>query len=288
MGRIRIFCDSGADLAAELIQKYDIEVLPLVVINENVEYRDGVDISPSELYANMRSGVSYSTSQVTLEVFAKAMREVVGAGDEFLYISVSSKLSGTCDAARVARNKVLEEQPQAKIEVVDSLCVSSGCGMVVVKAAQLVESGMAIEDIAKEAFDFYPRVQHVFTVDDMVYLYRGGRVSKTSAFLAGALDIKPLLVVEEGALLAVKKVRGERKALSGLVDMMKERVDAASIRGQEVWISHADAHEKVKTMIDLVKEEFDVENFIVADMGAVVGAHAGPGALAVFFLDTKV
>ncbi|MBS4539083.1 DegV family protein [Clostridium sp. D2Q-11] len=281
--RVKIITDSACDLPKEIIKKYDIEVMPLMVILNEKEYEDGVDIEAENLYKRMREGAAPKTAQASpgkiKEVFTKYAKE----NRECVYVGFSSELSGTFNTSVIMKEEVLEEYPDFKIEVFDSKAASMGFGLIVHKAGQLAEEGKSIEEIL-EAVDFYSKhMEHIFTVDSLEYLYRGGRVSKTKAFVGGLLNIKPILDVEDGKLIPIEKVRGRNKVVKRMIEIMKER--GKDLENQVVGISHGDDIEVAMQAKELMETNFGVKNFIVSMIGSSVGSHSGPGTLAIFFLN---
>ncbi len=283
--QLKIITDTSADLPEKIINQYKLEVVPLLVTYQDKVYRDGVTLKPLELFDGMRSGKVYKTSQVPVgdfkEVFTRYAREKL----ECLYIAFSSALSGTYQSAILAREQVLEEYPDFQLEIIDSKCASIGQGLVVYHALQLVQSGMNRAEVI-EAVKFQARhMEHIFTVDDLEYLYRGGRVSRTAALVGGLLNIKPILNVEEGKLIPLEKKRGRKLVLKRMIEIMEER--GVALSEQLVGISHADDAEGAEVLKGMIKERFGVSDFLINTIGSVIGAHTGPGTLAIYFLNQE-
>ena len=282
MDKVKIFCDSGSDLSHEMAAEYDITILPLISILNGVEYIDGVDLEPAAFYASMRNGDIYTTSQYPLDDFLKVFEEYASSGRPCLFIAFSSEISGTYSSSRIAADMMKEKYPNSRVEVYDSKCASLGCGMVVFNIAKRAAEGAGIDELLELTAWWSDHVDHIFAVDDVKYLARGGRVSKTSAFFASSLDIRPVLNVEDGKLIPIKKVRGLKKVLASMIELMRQRsIDPGE---HEVWISHADAYDKVESLIEMIKNEFGTTQFVVGNIGSVIGAHAGPGTIALFFV----
>ena len=206
---------------------------------------------------------------------------------EILYLAFSSGLSGTCGNIRMAAAEIMEEHPDVKIMVVDSLGASMGEGLFVHKAVKMRDAGKTMEETAEWLTAHVQNFVHVFTVDDLFHLYRGGRVSRTAAVLGTMISIKPKLHVDsEGHLILIGKVRGRKKSLSALVDYMEEKMGAWAEENREdyVFISHGDALEDAEYVRDLVREKFGIQHFIINHIGPTIGAHSGPGTIALFFM----
>lgn len=280
---VKILTDSAADLPKELVVQLSIEMLPLMVYLDNQEFRDGETLNPKEMFQGMREGKVYKTAQVPLHTFREAFQQHAESGDTCIYVAFSSALSGTYQSAVLARNEILEDYPDAQLTVIDTKCASMGFGLVVLMAAKLAREGKTVEEIL-EAIRFHAmHMEHIFTVDNLEYLYRGGRVSKTAAFIGGLLNIKPVLDVEDGKLIPIEKLRGRRKVLDRMVAIMSERGTSPEV--QVIGISHGDDIEAAESLREMIRERFGCKEFIISQIGGAVGAHSGPGTLALFFLN---
>ncbi len=283
---IKIITDSAADLPQEIINEYDITVLPLLVTYNDEVYEDGVTMKPEKLLSDMRGGRTYKTAQVPIgafiDEFSKCLKEKIDA----IYIGFSSELSGTYQGAVMAKKQVFldeSEKSAINLDIIDTKCASLGFGMVVYQAAQMAQEGKSREEIL-DAVNFYSNhMEHIFTVDDLEYLYRGGRVSKTSAFVGGILNIKPILDIEDGKLVPMEKKKGRKRVLKRIVEIMEER--GVKLSDQTVAISHGDDLETAQKLQNMIKEKFGTEKFVINTIGASIGAHAGPGTIALFFLN---
>ncbi|MFP4015523.1 MAG: DegV family protein [Halanaerobiales bacterium] len=280
---LKIITDSAADLPAEIIEEYGITVLPLLVTYGDEAYEDGVTMKPKTLFDNMREGAVYKTAQVPVGTFIDEFRNCVKEKNDAIYIGFSSELSGTYQGAVMAQKQVLSNKPDITIDVIDTKCASLGFGLVVYYAAKLAKEGGTREEIV-DAVNFYSEhMEHIFTVDDLEYLYRGGRVSKTAAFVGGLLNIKPILDVEDGKLIPLEKKKGRKRVLKRMLEIMEER--GVNLAGQTVAISHGDDLETAEKLQEMIKEEFGTSDFVINTIGAAIGAHAGPGTIALFFLN---
>lgn len=283
---IKIIADSGADLPKKFIEKFDIKVMPLFVNRDKEEYLDGETISSLDLFNNMRAGVVYKTAQVSIKTFKELFMEYAKNNVNCIYIAFSSELSGTYQAAVIAKREVLEEYPNFDIDVIDTKAASYGCGLIIKYAIDLVRDGKSKSEVI-EAIHFYiDHIEHIFTVDNLEYLFRGGRVSRTTAFVGGLLNIKPILNVEDGKLVPLEKIRGRKKVIKRMVDIMEER--GSDLASQTIGISHGDDLEFAENLKQEIEERFACKDFVITIIGAVIGAHAGPGTLALFFLNKKI
>lgn len=279
----KIITDSAADLPEEIIKEYDIQVLPLLVTYGEEAYEDGVTMKPKDLFDDMRAGKVFKTAQVPVGNFIDEFRKCVKEGTDVIYIAFSSALSGTYQGAVMAQKQVLSSNSDIKIDVIDTKCASLGFGLVVYYAAKMAKEGKSREEII-DAVNFYSgHIEHIFTVDDLEYLYRGGRVSKTAAFVGGLLNIKPILDVEEGKLIPLEKRKGRKRVLKRMLEIMEER--GLNLDEQTVAISHGDDLETASELQDMIKEKFGTRDFVINTIGAAIGAHAGPGTIALFFLN---
>ncbi len=283
---LHIITDSASDLPREIIDEFGLEVAPLKVYIDDIEYTDGGSISSKEVFDKMRAGATVRTAQVTTEEFFNIFEKYAKKGDSLIYIGFSTGLSGTFNAANIAKNDILEKYPEFDITIIDTKCASMGFGMVVYKALVMLKKGALKEEIINAAVFNSEHMEHIFTVDNLEYLYRGGRVSRTTAFVGGLLGIKPVLDVnDEGKLIPVTKVKGRQNAIKKMVELALER--GYKLDKQLIGISHGDDFAAVDTIKDIMKEMAGCENFLVSYVGCAVGAHSGPGTLAVFFLDSN-
>lgn len=281
---VKILTDSACDLPDNIIKEYGIEVLPIILIKEDKEYLDKVTIEPETVYENMRNGKSYKTAQISANSFKEKFKEYGQKKESVIYIGFSSGLSGTYQTSLIVKDMILEEYPNLDLDIVDTKAASGGFGLIVLYSAILAKEGKGKEEILK-AIDFYKfNMEHIFTVDDIEYLFRGGRVTRTQAFVGGLLNIKPVLHVKDGKLVPLEKVRGRNKVYKKMLDVMEERTKNANLKEQIIGITHGDDLEGAMKLKKLIKERFGVETFVINIIGAAIGAHSGPGTLAIFFL----
>ncbi|KFN01845.1 DegV family protein [Bacillus clarus] len=281
---VKIITDSAADLPKELLQAYDIDLIPLRVYDEaETEYLDGVTLKSVQLLQKMREGAVYKTSLPSLETFQEKFVSYAKEGTPCIYLAFSSELSGTYQSSVVIKEEVKETYADLDLEIIDTKCASLGQGLVVLEAAKMAKDGATKEEILNRVAFLTTHMEHIFTVADLQYLVRGGRLSKVAGFIGGLLNIKPILNVEEGKLVPLEKIRGKKKVLSRIVDIMEER--GKDLKGQTIGITHGDDLETAEALKTLITERFGSEVFIVNTIGAAIGAHTGPGVITLFFLN---
>ena len=283
MNNYQIITDSGSDLPEALLNQLDVRRVSLTVNFKGETLNDSVDAGIKELYDGLRTGHTATTSAVNPDRWASAMKETLEEGKDALVIAFSSGLSTTYQSAVIAAEELRETYPQRKILVVDSLCASLGQGLLVYYACAKRDEGMDIESLAAWLEENRLHLCHWFTVNDLMYLKRGGRVSAATAAVGTMLNIKPVLHVDdEGHLISVSKVRGRKasiEALAAKVGQLGEGFD-----NRVAFISHGDCLEEAQTLAARLKERYGVQEVIIGYVGAVIGSHAGPDVLALFFL----
>ena len=283
MNNFVIYTDSACDLKPDVLKSINVECIQLSFRfdNDDKDYLNN-EMDIKTFYDRMRKGETAKTSAINPETFSHRFEELLSEGRDILYIGFSSGLSTTFNSARIAADELKAKYPERKIICVDSLCASAGQGLLVYLALQKKNAGATIEETAKFTEDNVLSLCHWFTVDDLVYLKRGGRVSPTVAIVGGILGIKPVLHVDnEGKLVNVSKVRGRKASLNALLEKYGEL--AKDTKGT-VYISNADCGDDVEYLKAQFKEQYNTEVDIVTDIGPVIGAHSGPGTIAVFFL----
>jgi len=284
-----LLTDSCCDLPAEMAQEMQLEVLPLTVYMDEAEYRNYLDereISYEDFYARLHTVKVTKTSAVNQHTFITAMESILQAGKDLLYIGFSSGLSGTYSAGMLAARELQEKYPERKIYAVDSLCASMGQGLLVWHAWQKKQAGMSIEQVRDWVEDNKLNLCHWFTVNDLMHLKRGGRVSATTALVGTVLSIKPVMHVDdEGHLTVVSKARGRKASLRALVDEARKlAIDPAE---QVMFISHGGCRDEAEYVADMLRKELQVKDVIINYVGPVIGSHSGPGTMALFFLGTE-
>lgn len=289
MSEFVILTDSSADLSAEMAQKLNVEVLPLGFVMDGQTYRnypDNRDMAPHTFYERLRAGEGATTAAINVAEYVEALEPMLQAGKDVLVLAFSSGLSTTYNSSRLAVEELSAKYPERKLYTVDTLCASLGQGLLVWYASKARERGGSIEEVRDWIEEHKLNLCHQFTVDDLYFLKRGGRISTTTAVVGSMLHIKPVLHVDnEGHLINIGKVRGRQAALKALVDRMEETaIDSGSLT---VFISHGDCLEDAQTVAGMVKNRFGVEEVYINYVGPVIGAHSGPGTVALFYIGTE-
>lgn len=275
---VRILSDSCVDLDASLLQKLEVECIPLTVTFGKESYKDGVDISKDEFYRRIRTDAALPrTSQVSPAEYTEVFRRLTADGADVVYIGLSSGLSGSYQSSTVAATEF-----EGRVKVVDSLGASVGQGLMVLRAAELARSGMSAAAIAADIEAYRTRVCHVFTLETLEFAHRGGRVSTVAAVASKLLDVKAVLHVDmAGKLIPFDRVRGRRRSISRLFEQL-ERL-GAQVEGKRVGISHSDAAAEADEMADRFRSKYGAAEVVVGQIGSTIGAHVGPGCVAIFF-----
>ncbi len=287
--KYEIVTDSSANLTDEMIDKYEIQIIPLlfrVGENEFYSYTKGEETNIKQFYEMMRNGETISTTSIDLEKCRTIFENVLEKGKDVLYIGFSSALSGSYNAGALIARELKEKYPKQKILAIDSLSASMGQGLLVYYAAEQRLSGKSIENVEKWLMDNRLNLCHWFTVDDLIYLKRGGRISTTTAMVGTVLGIKPIMHVDnQGRLVPVGKVRGRHKSLDALA---KEMVTTCiNPEEQVVFISHGDCIEDAEYLEKHIRNQLKIKDLVIHYVDPVIGAHSGPGTIALFFLGTK-
>ncbi len=289
MASYRILTDSSCDLTQEMADSLGLQIVPLSVNFKGQEYRnylDGRELNVAEFYGGLRAGEMTSTTAANPTLWRSVAEPVLQAGEDVLVLAFSSGLSTTCNAARIAAAELKEEYPDRTMIVVDTLCASLGQGLVCYLAAKKRQEGLSLEELAAYVEELLPRLAHWFTVDDLHFLKRGGRISGATAAVGSLLQIKPVLHVDdEGHLISVSKARGRKASLQALADKVAE--DAIEPEKQTMFISHGDCLADAEYLASLVKEKLHVPEIHINHVGPVIGSHSGPGTMAMFFVSKK-
>ncbi len=284
----KIITDSMADLPQDYLREHQISCMNLSYILDGEIYGQDKELDWKEFYRLMREGKMPTTSQINPEEAKKHFEEYIMKDKELLYLSFSSGMRGTYNSARIAVEEIMEEHSDCRIVVIDSLSASLGEGLLVHKAVGMRDAGKTMDETIEWIQAHRLNLVHVFTVDDLFHLYRGGRVSRTTAVIGTLASIKPKLHVDnEGHLILIGKVRGRKKSLLALVDYMEEKIGEFRSENDIVFISHGDAYEDACFVRDKVKERFGIENFLINNVGPAIGAHSGPGTIALFFMGSS-
>ena len=287
MSNYVILTDSGTDFTKEMIEELDVELLDLWVTRENEEPVPNSSLDLSEFYAFLREKKSASTAAVNIDSFIEIMTPILEAGKDILYLGFSSGLSSTYASGKVAADELMEKYPDRKIYTVDTLAASLGQGLLVYLAAKRRLAGESIEAVRDFVENNKLNLCHWFTIDDLFFLKRGGRVSGATAVVGTMLGIKPVMHVDnEGHLINVAKARGRRAAVDALFDKAKNTM-IGERANSSVFISHGDCIEDAEYLAERIKNEIGVKEVRIAYVGSVIGSHSGPGTLALFFLGSE-
>lgn len=289
MSEYIILTDSSCDLSAEMADKLGLNVLPLCVdIDGNVyhNYLDEREISFKAFYEKLRTKCPTKTSAVNVGQFEEVMEPMLAAGKDILYLAFSSGLSGTYNASLIAIEELSAKYPERKIYAVDTLAASGGQGMLCYYACLEKEKGKTIEEVRDYVEENKLKMCHWFTIDDLMFLKRGGRVSAATAVVGSMLSIKPVLHVDdEGRLVSMSKARGRKAAIRALADEAEKT--GVNLKDQVIFITHGDCAEDAEYLADIMRTRFGVKEVVINYIGPVIGSHAGPGTIALFFWGTS-
>ncbi|SDY97273.1 EDD domain protein, DegV family [Proteiniborus ethanoligenes] len=280
MSKIKIFADSTSDLSKNLIENNQISIVPLYVGFDDESYKDGVQITTKDLYTKVAEYDKLpKTSAPSPLDFVNAFKPFVEEGRDILYIGISSKLSSTLQNAKIAAS----EFPNAKIEIVDSFNLSTGIGLLVMKAVDFANEGMGVEDIAAKLRELAPNVETAFVPDTLDYLYKGGRCSATQALMGSVLKIRPIIKVVDGGMIVGQKARGKREKI--LETMLENALkDKDSMDKKRVFVTHTEGLEDANFLKEQLEKELDVEEVIITDAGCVISSHCGPNTVGILYI----
>ncbi len=278
-----IFVDSGSDLSPDMLKKYDLVCIPLsVTVGNNAPVSEN-ELDMKEVYAKLRAKVQVRTSAAGIETFIETFEPYLAAGTDVLYLGFSSGISGTYNAGFVAARELREKYPERTVETVDTLCASLGAGLIAALAAEKRLAGASLAEVRDYVESTKLHLCHAFTVEDLFFLHRGGRVSLATAVAGSALGIKPVMHVDnEGHLTKVGTARGRRASLDALCNRMQ--ASAFDPKGSHVFISHGDCPDDAEYVARRLRETMGVTDVTIGYIGPVIGAHSGPGTVALFFL----
>lgn len=282
MDKIKIITDSASDLSLETAKKYGIHIIPINITLGSKSVKDKYEISNEQFYEYMKSGNEIpKTSQITV---AEHIDEFKKFSDDFsvIYVPISSKGSGTYQSAVIARETILEENPDTDITIVDPLLFSYGYGYWVIEAAKMADAGCGVDEIVAMLKDRFARTEIILSVESLDYLQKGGRISPAAKILANVLDISPILTIEDGLVMNRDKVRGRKKIIAKMVDIVNENADHDC--GQKIIIMQGNVPEKAEKMRETLLERTDFKDTVTAEIGPCIGTHTGPGAFAFVYL----
>jgi len=286
MNNYVIVSDATLDLPVSIIDEYGIKIIPMGVNIDNVEYShypDERELPIEEFYGKLKNGAISHTTQITPVLFMNFFEEILKQGLDIIYIAFSSGLSGTYNTSQIVLRDLIDEFPDRKIYIIDSLCASIGEGLLVLNAAVQKQNGMNLEEL-KEWLEQNKRLsRHWFTVKDLYYLKRGGRLSSIEAFVGTALKIRPVLSMDDtGKLVVITKIRGIRAEIDFLATKME--VEGANLASQTVIIGHGDDIQQAQELERLIRSKNLVKDVIISKIGPIIGTHTGPGMLALVFM----
>ncbi len=279
MNNIQIITDSMADMPKDVLDKYNIMVMPLTIIFGDEEYRDGIDLTNAQFYEKLSQSKDLpKTSQVSPNKFIEVFEKVLNEGKDVLCINGSSKASGTFQSAVVAKSSLGND----KIEVFDTMALSLGAGIFVYEAAKMAAEGKDLKEIVEYLNTIKGNVDHIFTVDTLEYLKKGGRLNPMKATIATMLNIKPILTVVDGLVEPLDKVRGSKKVIGKMIELAKER--GKTFENKVIGISHASSEDTVNLLKEQIMKELKPKEIMIKEIGCTIGTHAGPGTLAMFYI----
>lgn len=282
---LRIITDSASDLPKDYIEQHKLHVIPTPVVIDNVDYFDGETIQTEEFYHildDIKRDVK--TYHINPAMFTETFLPYAQAGDSVIYVCFSTGIAGTYNAANIALSNVREDYPDFDLTIIDSKSASAGFGLVVSKLVTMLERGASKEEIIEASDYFIAHIKHVFTVQTLAYLIKGGRLAKFKGTLAETLDMKPVLIVNEtGALAVIKTVRGRKKSLRYLIDYAKET--GYHLENQTIALCHGEDTESLDFINDMVQETFHPQNTMISVVGCAIGAHTGRGIVGFCFFD---
>ncbi|KAB7704973.1 DegV family EDD domain-containing protein [Bacillus aerolatus] len=280
---MKLFADSACDLPLDFFDSCQITLIPLHVHLNGEDFEDMKGINPKKVYEAIRQGGMPKTSQASPLLLEKLFTELAESGEPGIYPAFSSALSGTYQTAVMVRDQVKETHPTLDLTIIDTKAASLGYGLIVMSAAECLQKGWLKKDIVADIQFHCQHMEHIFTVEDLGHLAKGGRLSNSAAWIGGLLNIKPILHVEEGRLVPLEKVRGRKKALNRMLDIMEERGKHLNV--QRVAISHGDDSESAELLKKMIAERFHSQEIYTHIIGSTIASHAGPGTVALFFLN---
>lgn len=276
--------DSTIDMTKQFIEDWDLKINYLSYTMDGEVYAANNQMTAKEFYDKMRLGSMPTTSQVPPAEYVKLFEEYLEQGKSVLHISFSSGLSGTYQSALIAQKEILDKHPEYNLKVVDSRAASGGQGLMVYYAALMRNEGKSVDEVAEWVENHKYEFVHLFTVDDLNDLQRGGRVSKTSAFVGTMLNIKPVMHMDDlGHLIPLEKARGRKASLDRIVEMVGERIEGYDFKNEIFFLTHGDCEEDAIYVCEKVKETYGIPEYIISNVGSVIGSHTGPTVIALFF-----
>ena len=279
-----IMTDSSADLPWAYYKEHDVPYIPMTVVMGDKTFADDGSFDAHDFFVQLAQGARASTSQIPVGSYIDAFEKYLEQGKDILFMGLSKKMSESYSNACIARDEVLTKYPERKVHVCASSCASLGIGLFINEAVKRRDGGMDFDALCDWAEDFYPTIHHLVTVHDLEFLHRGGRISKTSAVVGHILGIKPMIDVSlEGQLQTIGKIRGRKQSIKAMFDNMCALVPEGVTEISTVAISHGDCLDEARELMALVKSKYKVGDEIFHPLGITIGAHIGPGTIALFF-----
>lgn len=284
---IRIVTDTSAGLDRAFADEHNIVILPLRILQEDKEYKDTIDIMAPELYKRMREGERFTTAQLPPVELMQALEDLVRAGDDVIFMPLSPGISGTYSNAVLMANEIMEKYPDRKIGVLYTRATTGGLHLEILAARKMIESGLPFDEVMERLAIVTKYTHHYYTVDELSYFYRGGRLTALEAAAGAVLNVKPILSMdEEGRLNAIGKVRGKHKAIQKLASLLGETAtDPQDLQTTKIFILHADVKEAAEELRDLVEEKYGATDIEIGILPAIIGVHTGPTLLSIYYLD---
>ncbi|MGD9568764.1 MAG: DegV family protein [Sedimentibacter sp.] len=282
---IKLIVDSTCDINSEIADNYDIDIIPLSIAIDGVSYLDGVDIDINTVYKYMREGKVPKTSQVSFESVSKVIEKCASNNDDFIYLSFSSRLSGTYNFAKKIIGVYKEKYPECKMAIIDSKGGAGGNGLIALQALKMIEKKIPFDTIINQIQFMVEHIFYYFTISDLEWLSKGGRINKTVGYVGNVLNIKPYLTVKDGKIIVSKMIHGSKKTIQTLVNDIKAGTEKFS--NQIIGISHADDITTALYVEQKIKETITGCKTTIFEIGAVLGSHLGIGGVGVFFFDEK-
>ncbi len=283
---LKIITDSASDTPRWVIDQFELHVIPTPVVIDEKDYFDGETIQPEEFYDILRSGKDIKTYHINTQMFMDHFEPYASNGDEVIYICFSTGIAGTFNAANLAKTELLEKYPDFDLTIIDSKCASLGFGVATYYALLMQKNGASKQEIIDGIVWHCEHAEQVFTVSTLEYLFKGGRLSRTSALAGGLLDIKPIIHVNDiGALESIEKIRGRHKSLRRLVEIVGER--GVNLENQSVGIVHGDDASTMEEIKNILQNTYGCRKFLDNYVGCAIGAHTGPGIIGIIFLNER-
>lgn len=281
---LKIITDSASDTPKWVIDEFQLHVIPTPVVIDEKDYFDGKTIFPEEFYEILRSGKDIKTYHINSQMFYDNFLPYAKNGDEVIYICFSTGIAGTYNAANLAKTELLEQYPDFDLTIIDSKCASLGFGLAAYYALLMQRKGASKQEIIEAIKWHCEHAEHIFTVGTLEYLFKGGRLSRTSAIAGGLLDIKPIIHVNDnGALESIEKVRGRQKSLKRLIEIVGER--GADLQNQRIGLLHGDDAKTLESVREQLTAAYGCSKFMENYVGCAIGAHTGPGIIGIIFLN---